>query len=65
MIPPQARTEKKLKVRFRRKPVTGIYQSGEVASFPVDEAHRLVVSGIAEPVDWQLCALKPEPEPAA
>ena len=65
MIPPQARTEKKLKVRFRRKPIGGVYQSGECATFPETEAHRLVVSGIAEPVDWQLGALKPEPEPAA
>ena len=61
MIPPQARAEKKLKVRYRRKPVGGIYQSGEVATYPESEAHRLVAQGIAEPVDWEVGGLKPDP----
>ena len=65
MNPPMERHEARLKVRYRRKPVTGIYQSGEVATYPESEARRLVDAGIAEPVDWQVGGLKPEPEPAA
>ena len=65
MIPPQATSEKKLKVRYVRKPVTGIYQSGEIASWPLDEALQLVASGVAVPVGWAPPGSKPEPEPEA
>ena len=64
MMPPMGKHEARLKVRYRRKPKTGIYQSGEVASWPVDEARRLVAAGIAEPVDWQPPGEKPEPDAA-
>ncbi len=65
MNPPMERHEARLKVRFRRKPIGGVYQSGEIATFPESEAHRLVVSGVAVPVGWRLGSHEPEPEPAA
>ena len=65
MIPPMAKAEKKVKVRYRRKPVTGIYQSGEIASWPIDQATKLIAAGIAEPVGWSPPGSKPEPEPEA
>ncbi len=65
MLPPEPTAEKKLKVKYRRKPVSGVYQSGEVAAWPADEARRLVAAGDAVPVGWRLGNTLPEPEPAA
>ena len=64
MIPPMGKAETKLKVRYRRKPPGAIYQAGELASWGVDEARRLVAAGIAEPVGWRMRD-KPEREPDA
>ncbi len=64
MMPPMGKHEARLKIRYVRKPVSGIYQAGELASWPADEARRLVASGIAEPVDWSPPGLKPEPDAA-
>jgi len=64
MIPPQARTEKKVLIRYRRRAPAGIYQPGEIAAWSVDDATKLINSGIAEPVGWSPPGSKPEP-PAA
>ena len=65
MLPLMGKHEARLKIRYVRKPVSGIYQAGELASWPVDEAQRLVAAGIAEPVGWEVRGLTPKPEPDA
>ncbi len=64
MIPPMAKAERKVKVRYRRKAVTGVYQSGEIAAWPIDQATKLIADGIAVPVDWSPPGSKPEPDAA-
>ena len=60
MIPPMAKAEKKLKVRYLRKPVTGIYQSGDNLKTMgmTPRSNRILRSYIIEAA-WVACRKDP------
>ncbi len=49
MSPPQAESEKKLRIKYRRKPREGVFNTDEVCSLSVRDAHRRVPVGDAIP----------------